>query len=266
MNLSVSLKPMFYSSFERSLYFLQLDEFLYRVNGPSMLIISLDKPLEVLDIEGNKQLSHSLLIPAGMPHTIKSNNAMVAICYLKGNGSDLKKLIPLMANHIKIDSKHTIFSQVKIEVILRAQAKKVWRKKPTARYVMKKLADLVDTFDALHDKNINYQVDVRVMKVIEIIKVNVDINVSVKEMSKKVDISSSRLSQIFRAATGTSIRTFRLWERVFFTTRCTQSGLSITDAAIKAGFADYGQFYRVYNDMGGRLPGKAKNKTLLKVC
>ena len=264
MKVSVSPKPLFYSSFERSLYFLQLDEFLYRVNGPSMLIIPLDKPLEVLDIEGNKHLSHTLLIPAGVPHTIKANRAKVVICYLKGTGSDLKKLIPLMVNHIIIDSQYTLFSQVKIEAMLIAQVKEVWREKPKARCVLQAFENLINTFDALHDENINYQVDDRVVKVIDIIKENISGNVSVSDMAKKVDISASRLSQIFRAATGTSIRTFRLWERVFYTTRCTQSGMSITEAAIKAGFADYGQFFRVYNDMGGRLPGKAKNKTVVK--
>jgi AraC-like DNA-binding protein len=264
MNLATSSNPLFYSSIERSLYFLQLDEFLYRVNGPSMLIISLDKPLEVIDIEEKKHLSHTLLIPAGMPHTIKTDRAKVAICYLKGTGSDLKKLIPLMAIQITVNCQHLIFSHVKFEAMLIAQAKDIWREKPKACDVLQKLEDLINTFDALHDKNINYQVDARVVEVIDMIKENISENVSVSDMAKKVDISASRLTQIFRAATGTSIRTFRLWERVFYTTRCLQSGISITDAAIKAGFADYGQFFRVYNEMGGRLSGRAKNTTVIK--
>jgi AraC-like DNA-binding protein len=260
MKISVSSKSLFYSSIKRSLYFLQFDEFFYRVNGPSMLIISLDKPLEVLNIGGNKYLSHSLLIPAGKPHTIKTNRAKMVICYLKGTGSDLKKLIPLMANHIKVDSQHTLFSQVKFEAMIIAQAKEIWREKPEACQVLQEFEALMNTFDSLHDKNINYHVDARVVKVIDMIKANIAVNVSVNDMTKEVNISASRLSQIFRAATGTSIRTFRLWERVFYTTRYLQSGLLITNAAIKAGFADYGQFFRVYNEMGAVFLGKLKIK------
>jgi len=256
--------PLFYSSMERSLYFLQLDEFFCRANGPSMLLISFDKPLEVLDIGGNKHLSHSLLIPAGVPHTIKSDRARVAICYLKATGSDLKKLMLLMASSIKVDAQNTLFSHVKFEKMLIDQARNIWQEKPKADDVLQKLEEVINTFDALHYKKINYQVDARVVKVIDIIKANITKNVSVSDMAKEVDLSASRLTQIFRAVTGTSIRTYRLWERVFYTTRCLQLGMSITDAAIKAGFADYGQFFRVYNEMGGRLPGKAKSKTVIK--
>jgi AraC-like DNA-binding protein len=264
MNIHSTSKALFYSSFERSLYLLQLDETHHRANGPSMLIVSLDKQFDVLDTVGNKQLTYSLLIPSGVPITIKTNRAQAAICYLKNTGSDFKKLIPLMANQIKIDSKNSLFSHVKFEELIRAQAKAVWRDSPKACDVLQLLDELINTFDALHNKNINYQADARVIKVIDIITKNLTLNISVNEMATEVGLSTSRLSQLFRAETGTSIRTFRLWQRVFFTARCLQSGMSLTDAAITAGFADYGQFFRVYKEMGGRLPGKAKIQTIIK--
>jgi len=266
MNTLLSSKPLFYSSVERSLQFVRLDEVYRRTYGPSLLIISLDEPLEVLNLQGHKHLSYSLLIPSEAPVTIKTSGAKAVICYLKSTGSDFKQLIPLMTNSIKVGIEYTFFSNVKYEDILIKQAKKVWHESPNAFDVLQQLESLINCFDALHDKNINYQVDARVEKVIAMIKANFTENVSVNAMAKAVGLSSSRLSQLFREATGSSIRRLRLWERVFFTARCLQSGMSLTEAAAMAGFADYGQFFRVYNEMGGRLPGKAKLKTVIKAC
>jgi AraC-like DNA-binding protein len=266
MNMPSSSKALFYSSDERSLFLLRLDEFYSRVTGPSMMIISLDKQLEVLDIEGDSHLSYTLLIPAGTPVTIKTNRAKVAICFLKSTGSDVKKLIPLMANHIKIDGQYTLSSKVRYEKLIREQAKEVWQDTPKASDVLRLLEKSINAFDGLHDKTINYEADARVVKVIDMIKENCTVNVSVGDMAKAVGLSVARLSQLFRATTGTSIRNFRLWERVFYTVRCLQSGMSLTDAAVMAGFSDYAQCFRAYKELGGCHPGKTKSRTDVKVA
>ena len=182
MNTLPSSKPLFYSSVERSLQFVKLGETYQRTNGPSLLIISFDEPLEVLDVAVAKHLSHSLLIPSGVPIKIKSNRAKAVICYLKSTGSDFKKLIPLMAKSIKVDKQLTIFSKVKYQERLIEQAKKVWHESPNAFDVLQQLESLINSFDALYDKNINYQVDARVEKVIAMIKTNFTENVSVHQL------------------------------------------------------------------------------------
>jgi len=259
-----SSKALFYTSVDRSLFLLRLDKYYRRVSGPAMLILSLEVELEIMDAEGKSHFSHSLLVPAGVPIKIKSNCSKVAIYFLKAGGADVKKLNPLMNNHFIVDKQTTLSSNVRFERELIENAKIVWKERPEVDQVLNQFERWINAFDSLYNKPIHSETDARVLKIIVLIKADCTANLPVSEMAKEARLSTSRLSQLFREATGASIRRYRLWERVFYVARCLQSGMSLTEAAVAAGFSDYGQCFRAYKDLGGCHPAKTNNKTEIR--
>ena len=88
---------------------------------------------------------------------------------------------------------------------------------------------------------------------------------SVAEIAAKVSLSIPRLIQLFKQVTGTPIRRFRLWQRIFVTAEKLSTGLSLTDAAMEAGFSDYAHFSRTYRELSGGNPSDARNNTEIRV-
>ncbi|NRA24645.1 MAG: helix-turn-helix transcriptional regulator, partial [Oleispira sp.] len=131
-----------------------------------------------------------------------------------------------------------------------------WVKDYEANTALSLLEQYVDMFDSMHDKTKDYSVDPRVLRVIDMILDNSSENIPVSAFAKEVGLKPARLSELFRQTTGASIRSFRLWERCFSAARYVYSGMSFTDAAIAAGFADYSQGFRAYKSLGGRQPKK----------
>jgi len=258
-------KALFYSFRDRALFLLRCDEYYFRTTGPAMLILSFENELEVEDEEGTRYLSHSYLVPAGAPVSIKTNYTKVAICYLKFSGSDFNKLIFHMNRSINYNSQYSIYSGIRLETKLTEALHDVWVKRYEANTLQPLLAQWISTFDSMHDKTEDYSVDPRVLRVIDMILDNSSENASVALFAKEVGLKPARLSQLFRQTTGASIRSFRLWERFFNAVRNVQSGMSLTEASAAAGFADYAQCFRVYNSLGGMQPRKIKNFTEIKV-
>lgn len=263
--MSFNKKAIFYSSHDRSLFFLRLDEYYRRVSGPAMLMLSLDHEMSVTDTKGREHDAVSFLVPAGSPVTIKAKKARVLICFLEPTGTDVKSLLPFTKHRIVFDDKNWLASTVKHENLLIQQAKALWQEVPDAAVAMKQFEGWIKTF---HESNYleHHEVDKRVVKAINIIRDQCNENVPVKEIAKEVALSEPRLTQLFRITTGTSIRRFRLWERVFYAARCLQAGMNLTDAAIAAGFSDYCQCFRVYRELGGCHPQKTKSSTQVKVA
>ena len=105
----------------------------------------------------------------------------------------------------------------------------------------------------------------RVEKVIKLIKDNYAENTSVEHLARAVNLSVPRLTQLFKKVTGTPIRQFRLWQRVFIAAHKLNEGYSLTEAALHAGFSDYAQFSRVYKKLVGASPSAARNNIEIRV-
>lgn len=78
------------------------------------------------------------------------------------------------------------------------------------------------------------------------------------QLARKCGLSPSRLSKIFAAEMGISVTEFRNRQRIerFLDFYGTGNRLSISDAALEAGFGSYAQFYRIFRDMLGYTPAE----------
>ena len=74
------------------------------------------------------------------------------------------------------------------------------------------------------------------------------------ELAGACGVSPSRLTHLFRQETGTSLRQYRSWVRLRSALDVLWSGLSLTDLAHGAGFADCAHFSRTIVQMLGSTP------------
>jgi transcriptional regulator GlxA family with amidase domain len=98
------------------------------------------------------------------------------------------------------------------------------------------------------------ETDPRVARVVERIQSEIGRNVSVEELANSVNLSVSRLVELFRAQVGVPVRRYRQWHRLFVTFTGVERGASLTEAAIAAGFADSAHFSHTFRMTLGMKP------------
>ena len=90
-------------------------------------------------------------------------------------------------------------------------------------------------------------------------------SLSIIEKETIANYNFSDVNSLFKQVTGTPIRRFRLWQRIFVTSEKLSTGLSLTDAAIEAGFSDYAHFSRTFRELGGGNPSDARDNTEIRM-
>jgi AraC-like DNA-binding protein len=77
------------------------------------------------------------------------------------------------------------------------------------------------------------------------------------QLARRVGMSTSRLSRLFKAQTGVSLSAFRNRQRVERFVELYADGKStLHEAALEAGFGSYPQFHRVFKEVMGHAPAR----------
>jgi len=79
---------------------------------------------------------------------------------------------------------------------------------------------------------------------------------TLNSLADKFGISKSYLSHLFKARLGLSVFHYIKLKKLGLAKEYYQSGLSLTQAAMKAGFSDYTTFYKAYRSEYGSSPTK----------
>ena len=74
------------------------------------------------------------------------------------------------------------------------------------------------------------------------------------ELASEAGLSPSRFRHLFKAATGVSVKRYRLWTRIGAAMKSARAGATLTSAAHEAGFASSAHFASAYRDMFGFAP------------
>jgi AraC-like DNA-binding protein len=254
-------KAVIYTSSQRSVYFGKLAAVTHRACPGAVLTVSLDHQVEI--IAGDRRYkTHCFLTPPGTEVTFHTHGATLAVVFLDSLGTDFPKAVTLMEHHLRFDADNSLYLHSQHYQQLKLYAKAIY------------CAQAPDSFiEGLFHNWDNYQpvslpiepFDERVEQVISIIQEDYARNTPVKELAKKVNLSVPRLAQLFKKNTGSPIRQFRLWHRIFVAARKVTEGYSLTEAALHAGFSDYAQFSRVYKKLVGSSPSSAKRYTDIRV-
>ncbi len=257
-------KAVCYTSQERSLYVGKMERVIKRVNVSSTLIVSTEGELSLLDKNGQPvHRSRSLLIPAGIDVQVDTHNAQVAMCFLNDLGTDLKQLSTQMNDQFCFSKDQCVLSTLSHEHDIIKHATFLSQNHTNAEEAL----GLVDSWinDLSASKSTRPLADERITRAVQYIKDHTCENISVEEIAKTVNLSVPRLVQLFKLVTGSPIRRFRQWHRIFRTANKLTEGYTLTEAAIDSGFADYAQFSRVYRQFVGASPSAARNNTDIRV-
>ena len=93
-------------------------------------------------------------------------------------------------------------------------------------------------------------------KTIELINEELCGKISVCELSKKLNVSVSTLTQTFKKDMNISVYRYILKKKLILAQQKIQHGESATEAAFQCGFNDYSGFYKQYKKMFGVTPSE----------
>jgi AraC-like DNA-binding protein len=77
---------------------------------------------------------------------------------------------------------------------------------------------------------------------------------SLDELAERLGLSYHRTSHYFVEAVGISVRTYRLWQKLYRAAPLVMNGASLTEAAHAAGFLDSAHYSNAYQHAYGRAP------------
>jgi AraC-like DNA-binding protein len=119
-----------------------------------------------------------------------------------------------------------------------------------------RLVSLLSQIYRIHSKNALQPVpgDERIQAVLQYLNDNLLEPLSLDELSRKFHISKNHLNVIFRHETGTTINQYVRIKRLSKAQNEIMAGCPTEEAAFKAGFNDYSNFYRAYKAFFGTLP------------
>lgn len=227
----------------RTLFIGALAESLALSQAAAILVIGLDQDF-VLESAGTRLQCRSVLLPAGSRVRLQTGRNRLVFWYLEPFGQDFGTLRGRMARQ-----QAGLFVQLEQEAlwIERHLALLQEAATPTQAYAL--IEDLVGDADVLP-----FQLDGRISRVVELIKRDVANNLSSRHLAAQVNLSEPRLSQLFKETLGVPIRRYRQWHRLFVTAVGVSRGLSLTTAALEAGFTDSAHFSRTFRSILGVTP------------
>lgn len=212
--------------------------------GAATLTVSLDSGIQVFFPDHAKTVHcHSLLLPPGKDIELDTGDATVMICYLDPLGEDYAALIR-RTNRVFGTLGFDIADELSFQQCgLRLLQSKI---SPDQAYLE------LDRLIGKAPEKIS--IDPRVCRVLTLIKNDVEQNTPAARLAAEVGMSVPRLMQIFKQQIGIPIRRYRQWHRLFVTASEFAHGLSLTNAAMAAGFSDSSHLHHAFYHILGMKP------------
>jgi AraC-like DNA-binding protein len=228
----------------RTLFLGALSESMDLSQAAATLLIGLDQAF-VLESAGEPVSCRSALLPAGSRVGLQAGNNRLVVWYLDPFGQDFALLRGRMAAQ-----QGGLFVQLAQESLWIERHLALLALDSTPAHAYSLIEQLVGPVD---DTAV-CQPDARIMTVVELIKCNVADNLSAQYLAAQVGLSESRLLQLFKETLGVPIRRYRQWHRLFVTAVGVTRGLSLTAAALEAGFTDSAHFNHTFRSILGTTP------------
>ncbi len=99
----------------------------------------------------------------------------------------------------------------------------------------------------------------QVLSILAFINRHLSDELSVDRIAEACYLNRSYLMHLFRRETGYTIGSYITEKRLFAARTLIQSGLSVTDACLRSGFASYAAFYRAYRRKFGESPKDSRS-------
>lgn len=90
-------------------------------------------------------------------------------------------------------------------------------------------------------------------------------DISLQQLAEQHRISYTRMSRVFTRNVGLTFREYKNWLKHLNAVRLMDTGMSLTEVAQEAGFADLAQFTRIYKRWYGNPPSYVRQRKNIKV-
>ncbi len=232
---------------DRRTFFLgRLNVQLSMSTAAATLLVSLAGPLH-FSCAGQRLSAKSVLLPAGIDVEMHEGSELIAVCYLDPFGEDFQRL----RGRFRLSGSSLLVDYAEEEQLL-AQLQELRQTRATPEQVAAFLEQLIGQ----EPLPVEYRIDPRIVRTVALIKADVSSNLSAEYLAEQAGLSVPRLTQLFRETLGISMRRYRQWHRLFVTTCGVARGLSLTDAAIEAGFTDSAHLSHTFRSIIGMKPSE----------
>lgn len=116
------------------------------------------------------------------------------------------------------------------------------------------LSEITVASNAKH--GVSREKDHIITKCIKFIDDNIDKKLTLRQMSKKIGVSPSTLSHVFKQDIGISIHKYISEKRLTLARRLIEQDKNPTKIFLECGYSDYSSFYKAYLKMFGSPPSK----------
>ena len=107
---------------------------------------------------------------------------------------------------------------------------------------------------------IPFRCDRKIAEILEYINSNLQADLSCDTVAARFFLSRSYLMHRFRSETGYTLHNYVLQKRLFYSRKLLEEGLSINEAALSSGFADYTTYLRAFKKVFNCLPSDFNDK------
>ena len=216
--------------------------------GAAALCVGVDRSFQVLESESSAWCAcRSVLIPPGCLHAIQVEGAIMAILFLEPESDHYAKLRDIMQ-----DGDGQCLYGLANENDVISLLRDLYQHHQDAATTHQLLNQIINFNPKI--RSIYHDLDMRINRVIQLIKEDPSQSYSVEELADRVHLSPTRLVHLFKEQAGVPIRRFRQWNRMKSVVEYVAAGQTLTDAALNAGFSDSAHLSRAFRNMFGIKP------------
>jgi len=211
------------------------------------LTITEEKPFTA-DFHNNSVSSRSLLIRNNVKHKLHSDEILVNLLFNPCSSAG-HFLFAQLKDHNWIDYHASWLDSIK------ASFSQYYKQKIDQEQLVQSVSEGISQIYCLCRER-NHFDDQRISDAVSYLEEHSMEVVPVEEIASVCSLSPDRFLHLFKEKTGITYRRFQLWNKLHHAFQCVLSGMSLTDSAYEAGFADSSHFSRTFRETFGELPGK----------
>ena len=120
------------------------------------------------------------------------------------------------------------------------------------------LANLIFVLDGISPLQFTKSTTKTIDQIMLYLNKNFTTSLTLQSVADSFHISKDYCNRLFKQASGMTIMQYVIYNRVLYAKKLLSEGVLATEAALMAGFSEYGNFYRSYCKITGSKPGEDK--------
>lgn len=228
----------------RALFIGSVPDLDFHAQAAALVCIALENPFELTREGGETEMCRSALIGPQTLHALKPRGSLCAFLFIDPDNADYDLLIK--SNRADVRGIVTSLGQEERLVTVLQQI--------IAANETAELCELLRYLELSPAEARPAVSDERIQRVVQKLISEPGETIPIESLAASVDISPSRLAHLFKEQLGVPIRMFRTWFRLKSAVVFLKEGMSLTDAALRAGFYDSAHFANTFRETFGLPP------------